>query len=115
MSTSTTKAKYIALGHSVREAVWIKRFINRIKIEVVEDLTLFGDNEMSITLTKNIESQHQTKYINIQYHYIRELVNKGELAVKWIPGLKILADGMIKALPNKTFRRHQTLLGMAVK
>lgn len=28
VSTSTTEAKYIALGHAVREAVWIRRFIN---------------------------------------------------------------------------------------
>lgn len=36
-----------------------------MKIEVVEDLMLFGDNEMSITLTKNVESQHQTKHIDV--------------------------------------------------
>ena len=58
MSTSTTKAEYIALGHAAREAVWIRRFINEIKMETVENLTLFRDNEMSIALTKNAESQH---------------------------------------------------------
>ena len=86
-----------------------------MNLEAVENLTLYGDNEMSIALTKNIESQHRTKHINVQYHYIRELVNEGELTVKWIPGSEMLADGMTKALPTETFRKHRALLGMTVK
>ena len=86
-----------------------------MKLEVIENLTLYGDNEMSIALTKNAESQHRTKHIDVQHHYIRELVNERELTIKWIPGSKMLADEMIKALPAETFRKHQALLGMAIE
>ena len=80
MSTSTTEAEYIALGHAAREAVWIcrldmpihqrndarsRRFINETMPEVVLEITLNGDNEMSIALTKNANSQHPTKYIDV--------------------------------------------------
>lgn len=83
--------------------------------ETVKDLTLHGDNEMSIALTKNAESQHRTKHIDVQNHYIRELVNKKELTIKWIPGSETLADGMTKGLPTETLRKHRALLDMAVK
>ena len=53
-----------------------------MNLDMVEDLTLYGDNEMSINLTKNAESQHRIKHIDIQHHYIRELVNERELTVK---------------------------------
>lgn len=43
---------------------------------------LFGNNEMSIVLTKNAKSQYGTKHINIQYYYIRELVYKEELTIE---------------------------------
>lgn len=56
VSTSTTEAEYIALGHASREAVWIRRFINEMELEIVDGITLNGDNEMSIALTKNAES-----------------------------------------------------------
>ena len=115
VSTSTTEAEYIALGHAAREEVWIKKFVNELELEVTETIMLHGDNEMSIALTKNVESQHCTKHINVQYHYIRELVNEGELTVKWIPGSEMLADGMTKALPTETFRKHRALLGMTVE
>ncbi len=83
VSTSTTEAEYIVLGHAAKEAVWIKRFVNKMRLEkAVENFMLHSDNKMNIALTKNAESQYCTKHINIQYHYIRELVNKRELTVK---------------------------------
>lgn len=114
VSTSTTEAEYIALGRAAREAVWIRRFVNELEIEVTERLTLHGDNEMSIALTKNAESQRRTKHIDVQHHYIRELIEEGELIVSWIPSSEMLADGMTKALPTETFRNHRALLGMAI-
>lgn len=114
VSTSTTEVEYIALGHAAREAVWIRQFINKMELETVEGLTLHGNNEISIALTKNAESQHRTKHIDVQHHYIRELVNEGELTIKWVPSAEMLADGMTKALPTETFRKHRAMLGMSV-
>ncbi len=114
ISISTTEAEYIALGHTAREVIWIRRFINEMKLEVVEGLTLHGDNKMSIALTKHVESQYCTKHIDVQHHYIQELVNEGELTVKWILGSEMLADGMTKALSTKTFRKYRALLEMSI-
>ena len=36
-----------------------------MKLEVIENLTLYGDNEIRIALTKNTESQYQIKHINV--------------------------------------------------
>lgn len=81
MSTSTIKAEYIALGHAPREVVWICQFINKIMLDIVPAITLNGDNKMSITLTKNPKSQHWTKHIDVQHHYIRELIDEKELTI----------------------------------
>lgn len=54
----------------IKEEVWIKKFTNEFEYEVTETITLYGNNEINITLTKNIESQHCTKHINVQRHYI---------------------------------------------
>ena len=86
-----------------------------MKLEIMEDLILYGDNEMSIALTKNTENQHWTKHIDVQHHYIRELVNKKELTIEWISGSKMLANRMTKVLPAKTFKKHRALLGIAIE
>lgn len=115
ISTSTTKAKYIALGHVACEAVWLRCFLNELQIvtQPVESVTLYGDNKTSITLTKNDESQHRTKHINVQYYYIRELIKERELEVKWICSTNILADKFTKALSTNIFCCHRASLGIA--
>ncbi len=81
---------------------------------MTEGLMLYGDNEISMVLTKNAESQYYTKHIDVQHYYIRELVNKKEITIKWILESEILADGIIKKLPTETFRKHRALLDMAI-
>ena len=112
VSTSTTEAEYIALGHAAREAVWIRRFINEMSLEIAPEIIVHGDNEMSIALTKNAESQHRTKHIDVQHHYIRELIEEKELSIEWVSSSEMLADGMTKALPTETFQKHRAQLGL---
>ena len=111
VSTSTTKAEYIAISHVAREGVWIKRFINELLLKIT-GLCLKDNNKASLSLTKNPESQHRTKYIDVQYHYIRELVNDKKLDVEWTPSVMMLADGMTKALIVDLFKKHRALLGL---
>ena len=59
------KTKYIALNHGVKKAVQIQQFINMIELDLVEDITLYQKNKMSITLIKNIQSHHYIKVINV--------------------------------------------------
>ncbi len=110
VSTSTTEAEYITLGHAAREAVWVRPFINKMTLDIVPEITLNSVNEMSITLTKNAESQHRTKQIDVQHHYIRELIDEEEPTIAWVSSSEMLADGMTKTLPTETFRRHQAQL-----
>ena len=115
VSTSTTEAEYIALGHAARESVWIRRFLNELEVaEPIGACTILGDNETSIILTKNAESQARTKHIDVQHHYIRELVVDKEVIAEWICSASMLADGFTKALRVDNFRRHRNLLGMSL-
>ena len=113
VSTSTTEAEYIGLGHGAREGVWMRRFINELTPETpIRTLTLLGDNETSISLTKDVESQVRTKHIDVIHHHIRGLVEEEEICIKWIPGSSMLADGLTKALPIAGLRRHRELWGL---
>ena len=42
---------------------------------------MLGDNKTSLTLTKNLESQNQTKHIDVIYHHIQRLIKDGELGI----------------------------------
>lgn len=82
MSISTIETKYIILGYVAKEAIWIKQFIYKLQLDILENLTLFNNNKISINLTKNIKNQYCIKSIDVQYYYIRQLINENELTVK---------------------------------
>lgn len=61
---------------------------------------------MSLSLTKDLESQNRIKHIDVMYYQIRGLVEKSNLAVDWIPSAMMLIDGLTKALPAEPFKKH---------
>lgn len=54
--------------------------VNKIRMEA-KSIILYNPNKMNINLTKNKKSQHYIKYINIQYYYIQELINKKDFTI----------------------------------
>lgn len=68
VSTSTTEAKYVALGHALGEQEWIHRFFNEIESGETMELVLNDDNKSSLPLTKNLEANKLTKLINVRHH-----------------------------------------------
>lgn len=61
---------------------------------------------MSIALTKKAKSQHQINLIHVHHHYIRKLISERELTIDWVSSFQMLANGMMKTLPTKMFRKH---------
>jgi hypothetical protein len=113
VSTSTTEAEYIAAGHAAREAVWVRRCINELGLSSpLRNVVVKSDSTGGIALTKNPEGQSRTKHIQVQHHFVRELVDEGELLLEWVPTRDMLADGLTKALPAPQFKAHRQLIGL---
>ena len=75
VATSTVKAEYMALSESCKSSIWANRWM--IETGLYRDrrpITLYGDNNGSIDLTKNPEHHARTKHIEVQYHFVREKV-----------------------------------------
>ena len=99
------KMEYIVIGYVARKKIWIKRFINKLLLKIIK-LCLKDNNKASLSLTKNPESQYQTKHIDVQHCYIWKLINDKKLNVKWILSAMILANGMTKALTVDLFKKY---------
>jgi hypothetical protein len=97
VALSTTEAEYIQATETAKESVWLKSLLQGfgVKIGAVQ---LFGDNRSSIALSKNDEFHARTKHINVKYHYIRSLIDAGEVQLSWIATDENLADITTKAL-----------------
>lgn len=111
--TSTSEAEYVAVSQGAREGVWIRQFLNELlPEEAVREMKMLGDNETSLTLTRDPESQNWTKHIDVMHYYVRGLVEDRELTIDWIESSQMLADGLTKALPTALFKRHRGECGL---
>ena len=113
VSTSTTEAEYIAIGHAARQAVWLRQFLIELPMDQPPAFVrILGDNQASLDLIKNVEYHKQTKHIDIQHHYVRELVQDDYVRMEWVSTKEQLADRFTKVLPQPTFIEHRTKLGV---
>ena len=68
------------------------------------------DKEGAIKLAANPRSSACTKHIDIRFHFIRELVRTGTIAVEHIPTKEQRADVLTKAFVGAIFREHRNFL-----
>ena len=110
---STTEAEYIAACMATKEAIWLRRLLHSIGYTQHTPTPLFGDNHSAIRLVKNPEYHKRTNHIDIQYHFICEKFEGGEIDISYISTYQQLADIMTKALPRDRFERFRNSLPMA--
>ena len=70
------------------------------------------DNKSAIELMKNPVFHGCNKHIDIKFHYIKECVDKGQIAVKWIGTLEQKADSMTKAMAVTKLGEMRHMLGV---
>ena len=94
--------------------VWTTRWLREVYVRDPEDdpIRLLGDNKGSLDLTKNPEHHQRTKHIDIQYHYIREVVADHAVDIVFVPTEDQAADILTKPLTKHAFERGRRMLGV---
>ena len=73
---------------------------------------IYCDNSSAIALSKNFVFHKRTKHIDAKFHYIRELVNNGEIVLQHCRTEEKFADILTKPLAQKKFEFLRKCLGM---
>lgn len=63
-------------------------------------------------MIKNPENHSRTKHIDVQYHYVRKVVEDGLIQISYVPTAEMAADILTKPLTKAVFERCRALLGM---
>ena len=59
---------------------------------ILEQISIKCDNTSAINLSKNLIQHSRTKHIEIKHHFLRDHVQKGDIALEFISTEKQLAD-----------------------
>ena len=79
---STAKAEYITAESCHTQLLWMQKLLDYDIRQ--EHLTIYCDNNSAINISKNPIQHSRTKHIEIQHHFIRELVEDGTLTLEFI-------------------------------
>jgi hypothetical protein len=97
-----------------KEAIWLRSLVTQLFNVVLEPTTLFSNNQSAIALTKDHQYHPRTKHIDIRFHFIRWIIDKGSICLIYCPTEDMLADTLTKALPSPKVKHFAVELGLAL-
>lgn len=100
VSLSSTEAEYIALSEGCQELVWIKGICSDLKVKCGQT-TIHADNQSCIKMVENEKFSNRTKHIDTRYHFIRDMKEKGDIQLEYVPTEDNIADLLTKPLGPK--------------
>ncbi|KAI0995937.1 hypothetical protein K3495_g12243 [Podosphaera aphanis] len=100
-----------------KQGLWIAQILKDIKMQGHistngNTVQILGDNQGALALAKNPHLHERSKHIDICYHFIRDLSEKGKIEVKYTSTVDMVADGMTKSLQKIAFQRFKNLMGV---
>ena len=103
VSRSSTEAEYRALATGVAELAWLRQVLCDLGIFLPSAPAIWCDNTSAIALASNLVFHSRTKHIEVDYHFVRERVVRGDLHLHFISTEDQLADLFTKPLSTPRF------------
>lgn len=113
IALSTAESEYIAMVHATKELMWIRTFISEILRPLSLPSILHGDNQSAIAIAKNNHFSPRTKHIALRFHFIREVIQRSIISLKWTGTHSNLADLFTKALDLAKTDSFASSLGLS--
>lgn len=114
VALSTTEAEYMPASHCTREAIWLQQLLGDVGYNLEEGTLIMNDNQGAIALAKNPVHHSRTKHIDVQHHFIRERLERGDICLEYCPTEDMVADILTKALARDRHERLIAIMGLIV-
>ena len=111
VALSTTEAEYVAVTEAGKEMVWLQGFLEELGQRQKKGI-LHSDSQSAIFLAKNPAFHSRTKHIQLRYHFIRSLLDDGQLTLEKIHGAKNAADMLTKGVTIEKLKLCSTSVGL---
>lgn len=64
---------------------------------------IYVDNQAAIKIASSSENHKRSKHIDVRYHFTRDVVNRGEIEIKYVQSKEQLADIFTKPVQKQQF------------
>lgn len=112
VSRSSAEAEYKGVANVVAEYCWLRNLLLEMGRPLQQATIVYCDNVSAVYLSRNPVQHQRTKHIEIDIHFVREKVLKGQVRVHHIPSSLQFADIFTKGLPSSLFCGFRSSLGV---
>jgi hypothetical protein len=113
LAQSTIEADYVAATSCFSQLLWITYTMSDFGEEYTH-VPLQCDSTSAISVAKNPVLHSKTKNIEVTYHFLKDNVEKGKIALIHVPTHGQLADIFTKPLDQATFTHLRGELGVCL-
>ena len=105
VTKSSTEAEQVSLSDNSSQVIWTREFLISQGYSLGPS-TIYQDNQSTIALAnKGYSTSERTRHIKIRYFFIKDLIDKKEIELEYLPTGEMLADMLTKPLQGELFRR----------
>lgn len=109
---STVESEYIAMSDLAKQVSWLRQMLTELGKTPHLPITIFEDNEGTISLGENATLSRRSKHIDIRYHAIREQIEKKYIRVIHRETKNQYADIMTKGLPREQHEYLRSIINL---
>ncbi|THG94740.1 hypothetical protein EW145_g8084 [Phellinidium pouzarii] len=112
VTLSTTEAEYISAVQSGQEIIWLRNLLSEFGYEFTGPPTLYVDNQSALAVARNPEHHGRMKHLDLRHYWLRDVVEAGDIDIKYLPTKSMPADIMTKALGRLKVVEMRGMLGL---
>ncbi|GKA86228.1 ribonuclease H-like domain-containing protein [Tanacetum coccineum] len=106
------EAEYRGVANAVAETCWLRNLLRELHTPLATATLVYCDNVSAVYLSSNPVQHQRTKHIEIDIHFVRDLVATGAIRVLHVPSRYQYADIFTKGLPTSLFDEFRTSLSV---
>ncbi|GJS31286.1 ribonuclease H-like domain-containing protein [Tanacetum coccineum] len=112
ISRSSAEAEYRGVANVVAETAWIRNLLRELHSPLLTATLVYCDNVSAVYMSANPVQHQRTKHIEIDIHFVRDMVKAGHVRILHVPSRFQYADIFTKGLPSALFEDFRSSLSV---
>nr|GEX12204.1 ribonuclease H-like domain-containing protein [Tanacetum cinerariifolium] len=103
LSHSSSEAEYHGVANVIAETAWLRNLLQEPHTPLLIATIVYNDNVSVVYQFANLVQHQRTKHIEIDIHFVRDMVVMGHVRVLHVPPRYQYVDIFTKGLPLTLF------------
>nr|GEX05680.1 ribonuclease H-like domain-containing protein [Tanacetum cinerariifolium] len=112
LSRSSAQIEYHGVANAVVETCWLRNLLRELRTTLSFATLVYCDNVSAVCLSSNPVQHQRTNRIEIDIHFVRDLVAVGQVRVLHAPSRYLHADIFTKRLSSALFEEFRISLSV---